>query len=227
MRNDALYAYLPRWMVESPLPTALERDVGAGAWSVYRAIVEEETARNVLPGRVDIDLDDLALHSGLNADRARTLVGLLEAHGYITAQPTADGAGWYFTVAAPPPLPIDREALIAQLRARKYAARGISLRYLDDERVRSRWRELLDQYHAVFGGKISAAIAEDLRTLGEQFDAMALREAFQEARDEGAKSLAWIVTRLHRRADRDYIPNVGTNFEGNPDDVVWRADSQA
>lgn len=227
MRNDVLYAYLPRWIVESPIPQILEQQVGPGAWNVYRALVEEETARNVLPDRVSVDVADLVVHTGLEAERVRTLIDRLRAAGFIEAQPAAGDDGYTVTISAPPPVAIDREALVARLRERQYAVRGVVFRYLDESAIRSTWREALDLYHAVFGAKINAAITDDLRALADVFDRYALREAFQEARRQGAKSLAWVATWLHRRADRDYIPHVARRDEGDPDDIVWRPDQPA
>ena len=94
MHSDALYSYSPRWLDESGLPAELNRNIGPGAWEVFRRLTELDVVENLFPDWFSVQLDSLAERSGLALDAVEEHMRQLSKQGYILLREGAGREGW-------------------------------------------------------------------------------------------------------------------------------------
>ncbi|MBE7557784.1 hypothetical protein HS125_02045 [bacterium] len=203
MRIDALYAASPRWLDYSGLPEQLEREIGPGAWELFRRLTESETARNLFPDWFVVETSQLGEITGLSPETVGARLGALAAEGWIRLGSESESGSLEVRIASPLPVPRTAEEIRGRMKALGFSVKGISFRYLEDEARKSDWQRVLDMYHNVFGTRMNSRIAEDLRHLAEHFEPGLLTEAFTAAKAEEKKSLAWILARLYRGGDHE------------------------
>jgi DNA-binding transcriptional ArsR family regulator len=203
MHNDVLYSSSPRWLDESGLPLELNQQIGAGAWEVLRRLTEADIAANLFPDWFVVSIPEIAEAAGLDRETVEGHLRRMSEEHYILLR--EEGDSWAVRINCPLNTPRDAKDIRQRMKAKGLQVRGISFRYLEDQDNKSRWQRTLDLYHGVFGARMNTRIAQDLRHLAENFEPGLLTEAFAAAKSEQKKSLAWIMARLYRGSDNEFV----------------------
>ena len=207
MRDDAVYTYSPRWLEESGLPEALNRDLAPGAWSLFKKLTEAEVEQNLLPDWFTVAQEELAEWTGLEPAAVEAILEQLVAAGYLNRRKvTAREAMYRLRFARALPVPRPKEEIAARLKARGWGAARRRWRYLGPPRLRKAERKVLDLYEQLFGARMNDRIAADLVEMAQAFDYPAIEEAFREAKKKGTRTLGWILCRLYQGEDDERIP---------------------
>jgi len=207
MRDDAVYTYSPRWVEESGLPEQLNREIGPGAWPVFKKLTEAEIEQNLLPDWFTVSRDDLAEWTGLDATHVESIVERLETSGFLSRRKaTARSEMLRLRFARSLPVPRAKDEIAARLKAQGWRVARRHWRYLEPPRFRKAERKVIHLYEQLFGARMNDRIAADLVEIARDFDYPAIEEAFQEAKKNGVKTLGWIIARLYRGEDDERIP---------------------
>jgi len=207
MRDDAVYTYCPRWLEESGLPQLLRREIGPGAWPVFKKLSEIEVEQNLLPDWFSVSADELSEWTGVEPGELEAIIERLVAGGYLNRRQVTAREGMYrLRFARSLPVPRTREDIAARLKERGWSAAKRRWRYLEPPRLRKAERKVLDLYEQLFGARMNDRIAADLVEIAQMFDYPVIEEAFQEAKKKRARTLGWILCRLYRGEDDERIP---------------------
>ena len=207
MRDDAVYTYCPRWLEESGLPQLLRREIGPGAWAVFKKLTEVEVEQNLLPDWFSVSAEALAEWTGVEPRELEAIIERFVAEGYLNRRKVTAREGVFrLRFARSLPVPRSREEIVARLKERGWGAARRRWRYLEPPRLRKAERKVLDLYEQLFGARMNDRIAADLVEMAHTFDYPAIEEAFQEAKKKRARTLGWILCRLYRGEDDERIP---------------------
>jgi len=210
MWDDAVYNLSPRWLEESGLPEQLNREIGPGAWSVFKKLTEAEVEQNLLPDWFLVSRDNLAEWTGLAPEALEKVLDELVARGYLEKRAVA-ARRETLRLRLPKrlPTPRDKKEIAERLKARGWHLANRHWRYLEPACLRKAERKVLHLYEQLFGAQINDRIASDLVALAATFEYPEIEQAFQEAKKSGARTLKWILGYLRRGAEDERVSKAG------------------
>lgn len=204
MPYDPQYLLFPKWLEESGLPERLEQELGSGAWTLFKRLVEADVEHNAWPDWFAASPGGLARWTGLPLARTRELIGALVEGGYLKKRVLHVAQDEYRLAVAMPLPGVDRpEAIAARLQARGQDPARALWRYHQAEQREDAFARVQTWYHETFGLALNPAVVQDLAELAQRYAPGLLREAFQAAGLAGAKSLRWVFEYLSKQEGKE------------------------
>ena len=184
----------PRWIEESGLPERLCREVGPGAWNLFRKLVEVEVEANLIPSWVGVTEEDLARWTGSPENEVHATLEQLRSNGFIELRAGPEIVS--FRICEPLSVPRTEAEIRERLSHRVSVPAGMYLRYLTALDQEDRVQRVVHLYQCCFGISFTPRIAEDLEQIAILYDMGTIMETFEEAYHRKTRGLHWIKRRL-------------------------------
>lgn len=204
---DEPIAVSPLWLEYSGLPRHLNEAVRAGAWPVFKKLVELDCQQNAIPDIIEAAAADLAEWTGLKADAVSKILAKLRSAkyvaGYIADHPEEVSL---FQIQIPLRTPRTPAETIRD-SGKAFFHPGMRLRYgypldapPDDE---TRLQQVVDLYFNHISMRMNSFILDELRMVARRFSLESARGVFGRAALNETRSLAWAIRELvkERRGD--------------------------
>ena len=209
-RYDEPYTGIPLGIELSGLPQlVLEKTKSAAGWAVLRKVIEMDCAQHPSrPAYIEISVKELAERAAVTPEQLRKVITpLRKLHAIKCFLPDNDEDTALFEISIPLQVPIERDEIIQNVEkaSGKIPAK---LRYIDnlepnpqedadmDKTTEKDLQEIVDTYLNTIGTKINVFIVDELRLMQNRYPMPAIRKAFDRARKNEVRSLAWIASCL-------------------------------
>lgn len=189
------------WLELSGLPTELNA-IRAGAWAVFKKIVELDCRMNRNPNAVEISLGELADRTGLEWEK---LAKILEALGkkkilasFIPDNPDEPGL---FQVRVPVKTPKNATE-VAALTNDPYLRDPSHYRYLEvkkeDPAEVEKVQKIIDLYLNTLSQKMNSFIVDEIEVIARRFPIDAIERTIHRAAKHDIRSIGWVAKELIR-----------------------------
>lgn len=194
------------WIELSGLPAELNEKVRAGAWSVFKKIVEIDCRRHRVPEAVEISLGELGARCGLAPDKVAKIIEALRKRKFLSCfLPDNPDEPGLFEIRVP--LVTPRKAEEIALAATEPNLRDpTSFRYLraseeaalDVQKV----QKIVDLYLNTLSQKVNSFIVDEIEILSRRFPFEAIEKAMLRAAKHEIRHIGWVSKELIRDAQR-------------------------
>ncbi len=199
----------PLWLEYSGLPQWLNANIRAGAWSVFKNIVELDCRMNAIPDIVEIAPAAIAEHVGLDADVVmKTLLKLRQKR--IVAASLADSPEEESLLQIQIPLktPIAAHEICKQ--GGPFFRPGMRLRYAypieEPPGDEVRLQQVVDLYFNNISMRMNSFVLDELRLVARRFSLESVRAVFGRAGLNDVHELGWAVRELIKTNARKNQP---------------------
>lgn len=185
----------PRWVDYSGLPDLLNREVHAFGWACLKRVMELDGAANPEPDVIQEPIERMSLALGIPADSVREALEALTEKGYIEAfLPETDLEPAFIKIVIPLPVPISPLEIPPEDGGLKGLSQPIRLRYFDPVEEEesgddSKFQQILHLYFELCGLKLNSLVVDDLKEIEKHFEMDKIKDAFQKAKRNNARSL--------------------------------------
>ena len=199
---EEINATFPLWLEYSGLPEFINTKIRGGAWSVFKKIVEEDCAKNLKPGIVEISVEQLSLRTGLQQEVIERIAEKLRQKKImVTFLPDNPFETALFQVRTPINTPVEPKEIRSKHRDVFPSGRDF-FRYYDapleisdrDETL----KEIVDLYFNCLGLKMNTFILDELNLIRHRFPLTKIRQIFDRAKRHNIPSLKWVIKELFR-----------------------------
>jgi len=201
----------PLWLEHSGLPAWLNSEVRAGAWPVFKKIVELDCSQNAIPDIVEVVPVHLAQWCGLSTDVVMKILSKLRSKRLIGAC-LADSAeeAALLQIAIPLKTPLSPAEVCASGGAMFRPGMRLRYAYAMDEPPADevRLQQVVDLYFNNVSMKINSFILDELRLVARRFTLEECRGVFGKAGLNDVHDLHWVVRELIRMRRPDSLERV-------------------
>lgn len=203
---DEPLAIFPLWLEHSGLPARLNAEARAGAWSVFKKIVELDCQQNAIPDIVEVSPAALAEWTGLPAERVQRILVKLRQKRVIACF-LGDDPQEPALLQIHVPLRTPRApAEVLRESGKPFFHPAMRLRYAyrteeppsDEERL----QQVVDLYFNNISMRINSFILDELRLLARRFPLESIRRVFGRAGMNDKPELGWAVRELLKDSPR-------------------------
>lgn len=193
------------WIELSGLPLELN-SIRAGAWDVFKKIVELDCRRHRVPDAVEVSLGELGERCGLDWEKVAKIVETLRKKKYLTCfLPDNPDEPGLFQVRVPLATPRTPEQVA--LAAKEPNLRDPrSFRYSRADDAQSgdaqKVQKLIDLYLNTLSHRVNSFIVDEIEILARRFPLEAIEQAMQRAADHNIRHIGWVSKELIRDAQR-------------------------
>lgn len=189
------------WLELSGLPAELEK-TRAGAWAVFKKIVELDCRRNRDPDLVEISLGELAERLGTKWEKvARCLEALVKKKRLAAFLPDNPDETGVFRVRLPVETPIPPEE-VALKATDPFLRDARTFRYVRPQErsdaLDEKMKEVVDLYLDVLSQKLHSHIVDQLETLAARFPLEKIRLMMERGARIDVRSITWVARELVR-----------------------------
>lgn len=193
------------WLEFSGLPAEMNK-ARAGAWSVFKKIVELDCRRHRQPDAVEISLGELAERCGMEWEKIAKIAEALTKRKWLACfiPDNPDEAG-LFQVRAPIKTPKSAEE-VARTAADPYMRDATAFRYLEKpaeiEGQTAKTQKVLDLYLNVLSQEVNSFIVDQIEILAQRFPLEAIEKSMARAARHEVRSIKWVAKELIRDAQK-------------------------
>jgi hypothetical protein len=201
---DEPVAESPLWLEVAGYPEYLNGKIRAGAWSVFKKLVELDCEDNARPDVFTASIGLIAERTGLDGKIVTRVVKALRKEQmlrFFLPEHDDEPAMFQFITPFQPPAPVEtiRERLAAMA-----VSKAERLRYIDELPWRgpaadSDVKEVVDAYLDTFGLRLNSFTLDELALLAGRFALEEIRAAFERAIQMQRPSLRWAIQDLVQR----------------------------
>ncbi|MCX7016963.1 MAG: hypothetical protein NTW86_31120 [Candidatus Sumerlaeota bacterium] len=201
---DEPLAISPLWLEFSGLPEWLNAEARAGAWAVFKKIVELDCQQNAIPDIVEAAPAELAQWTGLKAETVqKILVKLRRKH--LIACSLGDHEEETALIQIQIPLKTPRPAAeVCKESGKAFFRPGMRLRYAypidEPPGDEVRLQQVVDLYFNNISMRINSFLLDELRLIARRFDLESIRRVFGRAGLNDKPELRWAVKELLKEA---------------------------
>ncbi len=202
---DEPLAISPLWIDHSGLPAWLNAEVRAGAWVVFKKIVELDCAANAIPDIVEVKPVELAEWTGLSADVVMKILAKLRQKRLIGACLSASPEeSALLQIEIPLKTPVSAAEVCRQDGALFHP--GMRLRYAypieEPPGDEVRLQQVVDLYFNNISMRINSFVLDELRLVARRFSLDSIRTVFGRAGLNDVHDLKWAVRELIKLSPR-------------------------
>lgn len=193
------------WIELSGLPAELNA-MRAGAWPVFKELMELDCRRNRTPDAVEISLGELAARCGLEWDKLAKLLEALRKKKllgcFVPDNPDEPGL---FQIRVPIQTPKSPEE-VSRVTSDPHLRDPTSYRYTRAETEKApdekKVQRIIDLYLNTLSQKVNSFIVDEIEMLAQRFPIEAIESTIERAARHEIRSLGWVAKELIRDAAR-------------------------
>lgn len=189
------------WLEWSGLPLELNK-VRAGAWMVFKKIVELDCRAHQAPGTVEVSLAELAERCGLEPEVAARILEALNKKKYLLCF-IPDHIEEPALIEIRMPLKVPRSPEAIAPRIPDPALRDVtSWRYtgekVENETDVKKIQEVVDLYLNLLSQKMNVFIFDQLEIVARRFTIEEIRHTMERAARHELRTIGWVLKELVR-----------------------------
>jgi hypothetical protein len=192
------------WLEWSGLPEALNT-ARAGAWPVFKKLVELDCKTNARPGTVEIALAELAMRCGLPVDGVHKIVEALRKKKYLRSFiPDTPEEPALIEICVPlatpiPPAQVARQCPDPYLRD-PHAYRYVTAEDPDQAADAAKAQDVADLYLNLMSQRVNPVVLDQIELAARRFPLAEIRETIERAARHDIRSMSWVLKELVRAA---------------------------
>jgi hypothetical protein len=193
------------WLEWSGLPRALNA-ARAGAWGVFKKIVELDCRAGRRPGVVEIPLEHLAERCGLDVEQVEKIIETLRRKKYLRVfLPEHPGEAALLEIRVPVATPIPAEE-VARRNPDPHVRDPHNFRYARAVETPSadlkKVQDVVDLYLNHVSQRMNTFVIEQIEMIARRFEMAVIDRTMRRASEHNIRQIGWIVRELIREEKR-------------------------